>query len=153
MLSTCLRYNMHDMYACRAFRVSSLCPQTSPTCLVSLAPNVKSTPSASCPRPPLQQWASSRTEETTDPTAARSCSKRCHTNEDIGIIAMTHSFTAHSVPSSCRHHGRDWCLYEAMVMKCCIARCSRMRKQEEPLRRNPRRAGWDCDWIYRLFSW
>lgn len=62
-------------------------------------------------------------------------------NKDTGIIAMTHSFTAHSVPPSSRHHGRDWCLYEAMVMKCCIARSSRMGKQEEPLRRNPRRAG------------
>ncbi len=144
MLSTCLRYNMHDMYACRAFRVSSLCPQTSPTCLVSLAPNVKSTPSASCPRPPLQHWAFSRT------APRRQLIPRQHaavgnvaipSNKDTGIKAMTHSFTAHSVPSSSRHHGRDWCLYEAMVMKCCIARCSRMRKQEEPLRRNRRRAG------------
>lgn len=32
---------------------------------------------------------------------------------------MTHSFTARA--ASARHHGGDWCLYEAMVMKCCIA--------------------------------
>lgn len=28
-------------------------------------------------------------------------------NKDTGIIAMTHSLTAHSVPPSSRHHGRD----------------------------------------------
>lgn len=66
---------MHDMYACRGFLVSSLFLHTSPTCLVSLSPNIKSAPSASCPRPPLQHGV----EETTDPAAAHSCRKCCRT--------------------------------------------------------------------------
>lgn len=96
---------MHDMYACRGFLVSSLFLHTSPTCLVSLSPNIKSAPSAIAALGLRYSTAWRRQLIPLQRTAVGNAAVRC--NKDTGIKAMTHSLAAHSVPPSSRHHGRD----------------------------------------------
>lgn len=92
---------MHDMYACRGCLVSSLFPPTSPTHLVSLSPNIKSTPSAIAALGLHYSTARSRQLIPLQRAAVGNAALRC--NKDTGIKAMTHSLTAYCVPPSLRH--------------------------------------------------